>query len=334
MTAAVALAGAAEPDALPSFPAAALVAKLLEACAAGAAVGSAIDLGVVARIEAGPVAPDRVAADCGLTEQGAESLLAALAALGLVARGDDGRFRPAFSRLTAFAELLRPWGSLPLALRGEWRAADAATTAGAQRLYPNVVGQLALLFREGAQHAAVLLPRTNARVLDIGAGAAPWSLALAARDPDCKVTAVELPAVMASTRAAVRAARLERQYVFVEGDAFDVAWGEPASFDLALVGNLCHLFDEEANVRLLRRVAEAVRPGGTVAVVDILASERGDGPRAAALYALGLVLRTARGRIYPYSAFCRWLIESGFADHRRHRLAGPFSLSLITGRRR
>jgi SAM-dependent methyltransferase len=334
VTAAVGLAGAAEPDALPSFPEAALVAKLLEACAAGAAVGSAIDLGVVARIEAGPVAPHRVAADCGLTEQGAESLLAPLAALGLAARGDDGRFRPAFSRLTAFAELLRPWGSLRLALRGEWRAGDAATTAGAERLYPNVVGQLALLFCEGAQHAAVLLPRMNARVLDIGAGAAPWSLALAARDPDCKVTAVELPAVMASTRAAVRAARLERQYVFVEGDVFDVAWGEPASFDLALVGNLCHLFDEEAYVRLLRRVAEAVRPGGTVAVVDILASERGDGPRAAALYALGLVLRTARGRMYPYSALCRRLIESGFADHRRHRLAGPFSLSLITGRRR
>ena len=150
MTAAVALAGATESDAVPSFPAAALVAKLLEACAAGAAVGSAIDLGVVARIEAGPVAPDRVAADSGLTEQGAESLLAALAALGLVARGDDGRFRPAFSRLTAFAELLQPWGSLPLALPGEWWAADAAITAGAERLYPNVVGQLALLFREGA----------------------------------------------------------------------------------------------------------------------------------------------------------------------------------------
>ena len=334
MTAARALVAAAEPDSRPFYPAAALVAELLEACAAGAAVGSAIDLGVVARVQAGPVAPDSVAADCGLTGQGAESLLAALVALGLVTREDDGRFRPAFSRLTDFAELLRPWASLPLALRGEWRAADAATTAGAEYLYPNVVGQLALLFRESAEHAAGLLTQANPRVLDIGAGAAPWSLALAARDPDREVTAVELPAVMATTRAAVRAAGLERKYVFIEGDAFDVDWGKPASFDLALVGNLCHLFDEEANLRLLQRVAEAVRPGGKVAVIDILASERGDGPRAAALYSLGLVLRTARGRIYPYSAFRRWLNESGFADLCRHRLAGPFSLSLITARRR
>jgi SAM-dependent methyltransferase len=325
---------AAEPDARPYVPAAALVAELLEACAAGAAVGSAIELGVLSRVEAGSVAVASVADDCGLTQQGAESLLAALAALGLVVREDDGRFRPAFWRLTDFADLLRPWASLRFALRGDWRAADAATTAGAEHLYPDMVGRLALLFRDSAEHAADLLTHPHARVLDIGAGAAPWSLALAARDADRKVTAVELPAVMASTRSAVRAAGLDGQYVFVEGDAFEVDWGEPASFDLALVANLSHLFDEDANVRLLRRVAEAVRPRGSVAVIDILANERGDGPRAAALYALGLVLRTAQGRIYPYSTFRRWLNETGFADLRRRRLAGPFPLTLITARRR
>ena len=29
--------------------------------------------------------------------------------------------------------------------------------------------------------------------LDVGAGAAPWSLALAGRDPSCRITAVDLP---------------------------------------------------------------------------------------------------------------------------------------------
>ncbi len=174
----------------------------------------------------------------------------------------------------------------------------------------------------------------SARVLDVGAGAAPWSRALAARDPGCTVTAVELRGVMASTRSAVRAAGLEAQYVFVEGDVFDLEWSERAGFDLALVANFCHLFDEEANVRLLGRVAQALRPGGSIAVVDILASELGDGQRRAALYALGLVLRTAQGKIYPYSTFRRWLNQAGLADVRRRRLAGPFSLSLITARRR
>jgi SAM-dependent methyltransferase len=334
VTAAVSTLSRAEADSRPAFPPAALAAELLQTCAGGAAVGSALELGVLARLAAEPAGPDRVAADCGLTLQGAETLLAALAALGLVTREGDGRFGPAFARLTDFAELLRPWGSLGRALRSERRPADAATTAGAERLYPSVVGQLALFFRDSAEHAAALLMQPGARVLDIGAGAAPWSLALAARDPRCTVTAVELPAVMASTRTAVRAAGRDGQYAFVEGSAFDVDWGEEASFELALVANLCHLFDEDANARLVRRVAGALRPGGTVAVVDILANERGDGPRAAVLYALGLAMRTARGRIYPYSTFRRWLDEGGFTEVRRHHLAGPFSLSLITARRR
>jgi SAM-dependent methyltransferase len=269
-----------------------------------------------------------------LTRQGAQALLAALAGLGLLELGDDGCFRPAASGLAELAELLRPWASLPSALRGQWRPADAATIAGAEALYPGLVAQLATLFRPSAEHAAELLVRPALQVLDVGAGAAPWSLAVAARDPSCRVTAVELPGVMASTRTAVRRAGLEDQYEFVEGSAFDVDWGEPARYDLALVANLCHLFAEEANLRLVRRLAGALRAGGRVAIVDILPTERGDGPRPAVLYALGLVLRTGSGRIYPYSTFRRWLGEAGFEDARRHNLPGPFPFTLITGTRR
>jgi SAM-dependent methyltransferase len=309
-------------------------AALQEACATAAAIRSALELGVLARVAKAPAAPAAVAADCGLTRQGAHALLSALAGLDLLELGDDGCFRPAASGLAELAELLSPWASLPVALRGEWRPADAATIAGAESLYPTLVAQLGALFRPSAEHAAELLAQPGLRVLDVGAGAAPWSLALAARDPGCTVTAVELPGVIASTRTAVRRAGLEDRYEFVEGSAFEVDWGEPASYDLALVANLCHLFAEEANRRLVRRVADAVRPGGRVGIVDILLNERGDGPRPAVLYALGLVLRTGSGRIYPYSAFRRWLGEDAFEDVRRRDLAGPFPFTLITGTRR
>jgi hypothetical protein len=165
--------GLAEPDARPPFAAPAFAAQLLETCAAAAAVGSAIELGVFARVTEGAADPATVAADCGLTEQGAEALLLALAGLGLLALGDDRRFRPALAGLVDFAELLRPWGSLEPALRGEWRTADAATIAGAESVYPSVVSQLATLFRASAERVADLLVQPSARVLHIGARAAP-----------------------------------------------------------------------------------------------------------------------------------------------------------------
>lgn len=310
------------------------VAALQEACATAAAIQSAVELGVFARVSGAPSDPAGVAADCGLTRQGAQALLSALAGLDLLELGEDGCFRPASSNLAELAELLRPWACVQPALRGERRPADAATIAGAESLYPSLVSQLGALFRPSAEHAAELLAQPGLRVLDVGAGAAPWSLALAARDPGCTVTAVELPGVIRSTRTAVRRAGREDRYEFVEGSAFDIDWGEPASYDLVLVANLCHLFAEEANLRLVRRVADALRPGGRVAIIDILPTEHGDGPRPAVLYALGLVLRTASGRIYPYSTFRRWLGEGGFEGPHRHALPGPFPLTLITGRRR
>ena len=85
---------------------------------------------------------------------------------------------------------------------------------------------------------------------------------------------------------------------------------------------------------VVARVTEALRPGGTAAIVDILPTQRGDGPRPAVLYALGLVLRTSSGRIYPHSTFRGWLGEGGFEDVRRRNVPGPFPFTLITAARR
>jgi hypothetical protein len=216
---------------------------------------------VIARVAKAPADP-AVAADCGLTRQGAAALLSALAGLDLLELGDDGRFRPAYSGLVQYVELLRPWASLQPVLRGRPRPANAATIAGAESLYPSLVSQIGALFRPSAEQAAALLAQPGLRVLDIGVGAAPWSLALVTREPSSIVIAVDLPAVMRSTRAAVRRAGLEYRYEFVEGSAFDVDWGEPRSYDLALIANICHLVGENANLQLLRRVTDALRAAG------------------------------------------------------------------------
>jgi hypothetical protein len=132
-----------------------------DACAAAAAIHSARELGVIARISEAPADPAAVAADCGLTQQGAAALLSALAGLDLLKLGDDGRFRPACSGLDQLVELFRPWASLSPVLRGQPRPANAATIAGAESLYPSLVSQLGTLFRPSAEQAAELLARPD-----------------------------------------------------------------------------------------------------------------------------------------------------------------------------
>src|SRR4030095_4534749 len=113
-----------------------------EACAAPAAIHSARELGVIARISEAPADPAAVATYCGLTPQGAAALLSALAGLDLLKLGDDGRFRPAYSGLVQLVALVRPWARLQPVLRGQPLQANAATIAGSESLYPSLVPQI------------------------------------------------------------------------------------------------------------------------------------------------------------------------------------------------
>jgi SAM-dependent methyltransferase len=170
-------------------------------------------------------------------------------------------------------------------------------------------------------------------VLDAGAGAAPWSLAVAAHDPACLVTAVDLSAVLPATRRAVRTAGRERQFRFLAGDLFEVELGR-GIYDLAIAGSLCHLFGEAANRRLLGRMHGALRPGGTLAVIDVMPGEHErPRPRWVALYELGLLVRTASGRVYPLAAYLDWLHHAGFEPPERHRLLDQTQAVLLLARK-
>lgn len=99
------------------------------------------------------------------------------------------------------------------------------------------------------------------------------------------------------------------------------------------MGNLCHLFDADANRRLFVWLFDALRPGGTVAILDAVPNERLDGPRPIVLYALGLVLRTMRGQVYPFSTYTSWLREVGYEGIERIDLALAPPISLVRARR-
>jgi SAM-dependent methyltransferase len=302
------------------------LAYLSEAVAATAVVQAAGRLGILARLDRGPATAAELAAVCAISERGARLLLGALAGLGLAEGVAGGGWRATHPDLAGLAGTAGMWAHLDGALRESRPPVRGDTPDGAAAFYPGAVGHLGAMLAAVAERAASLLPAA-ARVLDAGAGVAPWSLAVAARDPACVVTAVDLPAVVPATRRAVRIAGLQRQFRFLAGDLFDVELGHGV-YDLAIAGNLCHLFDEAANRRLLGRLYDALRPGGTLAVMDVIPKEQPT-TRWVALYELGLLLRTASGRVHPLAAYLGWLHVHAFeqvtdvpgrprrADHRQ-----------------
>jgi len=306
------------------------LAYLGEAVAAAAVVQTAGRLGVLARLDGAPATTAELTDACEISERGARLLLGALAGLGLAEAVGGGAWRAALPDLAGLAGTAGMWAHLAEALREDRPLLRGDTPEGAAAFYPGAVSHLGAMLSAVAERAAKLLPPAG-RVLDAGAGAAPWSLAVAARDPACLVTAVDLPAVVPATRRAVRSAGRERQFRFLAGDLYDVDLGRGV-YDLAIAGNLCHLFNGDANRRLLGRLYDALAPGGRLAVMDVIPDEE-PRPRWVALYELGLFLRTASGRVHPLAAYLDWLHDAGFEPPERHHLVDQAQAVLLVARR-
>jgi SAM-dependent methyltransferase len=147
-------------------------------------------------------------------------LLDALAGLD-VARGDAlGRYALAIDGLPLLRTLIRSWSQLSVVVRNGEPLVRADTAEGASDLYPDFLPVLSAMFTPAAHRAARLLAGRGADVLDVGAGSAPWSIALATASPAVHVTALDLPAVIATTRRAVDAANLSDRFDYLPGDAF------------------------------------------------------------------------------------------------------------------
>ncbi len=301
---------------------------LVNALQAAAACNAAVRLGILDRLLEAPASADEVARRCRTAPDTTQLLLDALDALAVVRRRDDGTYITATEArcLTIFAA---GWSRLGQVVRTGQPLVAADIPAGAADLYPGIVPLLAQLFVPAVRRAVEILAPVRGDVLDVGAGAAPWSIAFALSDPTARVTALDLPAVLRTTRRTVEAAGLAAQFQFRAGDMFTADLPQ-AAYDMILLGNVCHLFSQNANRALLQRLHPALRPGGTLAIVDALPSEDPEEHRFLSLYALGLRLRTSAGAVYPLEAYATWTREAGYSEVRAITLSRTPPLALLT----
>lgn len=310
--------------------------QVADALTAAGAVTAAIRLGIMERLESGAADAVTVAADCGLTSRGAAVLLEALTALGAVRAAGNGCYRAGGIRSRDLERLLAMTDGLTGVLRTGVPAIAAGTPRGAGQLYPAAVPYLGSMMAGPAATVAERLVSADVavgEVLDVGAGAAPWSLALAREVPGCHITALELPEVLPATRVAVDAAGRTDRFTFRPGDALTTDL-DAGAYDLVLVGNLCHLFDGPTNQRLLNRVAATLRPGGTLAILDVLPDTPAADRRSVALYALGLFARASQGGVHSFGAYQQWLTTAGLAPPDRADVSDAPPITLIHARHR
>jgi ubiquinone/menaquinone biosynthesis C-methylase UbiE len=170
-------------------------------------------------------------------------------------------------------------------------------------------------------------PSPPAKVLDVAAGHGMFGIALAKAVPQAEITALDWPSVLAVAEENAKAAGVAARYRMKPGSAFDVDWGD--GFDLVLLTNFLHHFDEEICVSLLVRARASLKPGGRVIAVDMVPNEDRVSPPFAAKFAFVMLGSTPHGDAYTARQFEEMGRKAGFGEVTLKPLP-PSPMSLIS----
>lgn len=301
-------------------------------------------LGVFEVLIKGPLTAVEVARQIEADERGTTRLLEALDAVGYVKKKGDGRYaatamtakwlpRLAGGFRNSERALLQPLEYLEESIRkGEpsfdnyerypedqswWQDQQDAMIAVAHMVGDDIV-------------ARVKLPDTAHRLLDVGGGHGLHAIKFCRRYPHLAATVFDLPQALEVAREVI-AAEAMGERVSVQAGSF---WKDDLGngYDVALVFSIVQMNSPDKNTELLRKVADALNPGGLVVIQDQVVG-RAPSPTAKAVMALqGLnQLVTSRGRTYAFEEIAGWLTAAGFTKPRRINLWRTPGVALVVG---
>ncbi|NLI11850.1 MAG: methyltransferase domain-containing protein, partial [Peptococcaceae bacterium] len=149
------------------------------------------------------------------------------------------------------------------------------------------------------------------KVLDIGGGPLTYARAFAAGG--ARVTVQDLPNVVDYMSKFLNE---DEDIEMFPGD-FNVVLS-PGVFDLAFLGNICHIFGERENRELFKKVAAVLKTGGKITIVDFV---RGT-TAMAAVFGVNMLVNTKNGGTWTLNEYGAWLGDAGFSSPELNEVGG------------
>jgi 2-polyprenyl-3-methyl-5-hydroxy-6-metoxy-1,4-benzoquinol methylase len=300
---------------------------------AGRVLGVAQRLGIFKQLLDGPATAGRIAEELDLQVAGTRLLCENLAGLRVLAQDGHTFSLPKQSRkwLDPASETYIGTWLEHSATYWEWYAdlerivrdggnfeihREPAEDAEYWRVY--ITGQYELARLSAAEVAkAVTLPAVPAALLDVAGGHGWFSAALCKRHDTLKATVLDLPGSARVGREIIAKAGMSERVEHREGDMFASDLGGP--YDGALVFDIVHHISGERVVELLRRVRGTLKPGGTLAVLDMFRSDAKRQRASAA--ALGLFFHLTSGAdLHSPGELAGFFAAAGFSEPKRTRV--------------
>jgi 3-hydroxy-5-methyl-1-naphthoate 3-O-methyltransferase len=316
---------------------------------------AAVELDLFTRLAGGRVLTVQTAStEFGLAERPADLLLAACASLGLLDKTDAGY------RNSALAEEFLVAGK-PYYFGGQVRYCDERTYLPWHRVGealrtdkpltwdPQAKGsvfdaddpEMVALFWEAMYSTSIFTARALAgaydftrhqRLLDVGGGAGAFSIELCRQHSNLRATVFDLPHVCTQADAKIAAAGLTGTVDTAAGD-FLADPTLPGGYDAMLLSMILHDWNEPTNELILAKCHQALSPGGTIIISELLLNDDRTGPPEAALMGMNMLVETEGGKNYSGAEYHAWLGRAGFTDIHKVAFDAPGANGAVLARK-
>lgn len=306
---------------------------------------AAVSLGIFDAIEQRPDNAEGLAARLELDPRGVDALLIALHTMGYVDHGADGYRNGAQTRKHLISgapepltecigvftyDMWRYMGQLEQVLKSGEPVGDLHDRPAGDPWWNSYMRGLFEISQLRADSLVRQIPvKRPRRLLDVAGGHGGYALAMCRRHAGLEATVFELEGAADVGREILAEQQGGERVSFQVGDMFADELG--SGYDVAMANSICHHFDRERNVVLLKRIRAALAPGGTMAIVE---QERpAEGKRGEQIGALTGVLFyvTSRVRTYTGDELASFMRDAGFEGVKARRSVMIPGVVVVTG---
>lgn len=305
-----------------------------------AVLDAAAETGVLSALAEAATTPEVLAAELELLPRPLGFLLEALRFMGIVVDAPGGAFEladefraalhpgpdSAVHGLRAFNRLAPAWAGLASKLRTGAPREDGAGVTETLQCGMAARGRDAAL----ATARAAPPPRTG-RLVDLGGGMGALTRAYLEAWPDLTATLVDRPKILGLAGQYLGEHGLSARVELLDADFTQSDFG--SGYVLALLSNVLHLYDESTCRRLLRRVHEALAPGGRCIVKTVALDADRRGPRVAVFFALNAAVSSDPGQAWQVEEIAAWMRDAGFSEPALVPLPGHAGVVLLVADR-
>ncbi len=153
------------------------------------------------------------------------------------------------------------------------------------------------------------------RILDLGAGGAPWAIAMLEACPDGTAVVNDLPGVIDVARRKAAEFGVADRCEFRPGDFHDVSI-ESETYDIVVLGHVCRTEGPGGARHLVQRAFAALKPEGRLLLTDYFVDLERKFSRHGVLMGMTMMTSTVKGFPITNEQTTTWMREAGFEAFR------------------